>query len=113
MRIPRKQTAVYWAPTGQDGYGEHTYAQPVELAVRWEERNELFINKEGREVRSEVVVYPIQALQNEGLLYLGLLSGLTDPQKANPRSIAGIHEIKAVQSLPNFKATQFIHRAWM
>ncbi len=113
MRIARNQTAVYWAPTGRNYAGLTTFGTPVEIACRWEERNEIYISSNAQEERSSAVVYPESQVVNEGLLFLGTLNDLSSGQEADPRSITGIQEIKAVQNSINVKATETVYKVWV
>jgi len=113
MRIQRNQTAVYWAPAAADGFGGRTYGTPSEIAVRWENRQEVYIDKEAREARSLAVVYPDRALVTEGLLYLGTLLSLNSGEEADPFSIDGIQEIKSVQSSPAVKGAEAFYKVWL
>jgi hypothetical protein len=113
MRISRNQTAIYWAPDGVDSFGQPTFTDLVEIACRWENKNEVFIDKTAREARSTAVIYPDQELQEEGMLFLGTLDDLSSGQENDPRSIADAGEIKAVGSSPNLKATSLFYKAWI
>ena len=43
------QTAVYWGSPSYDGYSKRTFATPVEVSVRWEDKQELFTDSQGKE----------------------------------------------------------------
>lgn len=59
MGLLRKlsQTATYWPVTGSDGYGGHTFGDPVKVDCRWQDRNEVFLLPSNEEVVSQAVVY--------------------------------------------------------
>lgn len=82
-------TAVYWPPSGTDGYGKVSFANPVEVSVRWQMVQEEFADKDGRVQRSNSVVYCKTSLKEGGYLYKGSLSDLTQQEKSSPISIAG------------------------
>ena len=112
MRIRRNQIAVYWAPEGHDGFGNHLYDDPVEVAVRWEDRMDLIVNAQGQEIVSKAVIYPGQTLELEGRLFLGRLEDLSGAEKADPQLVHA-SEIKAVGNVPNVNGTFFLAKAWL
>lgn len=113
MKISRNQNAVYWPPTGPDGFGGSTYGTAVDIAVRWESRQEIYVDKDAREARSLAVVYPDRELMTEGLMYLGTLADLASGQEADPFSITGIQEIKSAQSSPSVNGREFLYKVWL
>jgi hypothetical protein len=109
----RKQKVVYWGNPQNDGYGGKTFDAAVEILVRWEDKQELYTDVEGREVRSTAVVYPGVDLDLGGFLYLGELddSGLdSDPL---PNEVSEAKEIQQFWKVPNLRATKFVRKAWL
>ena len=53
----RKQTAVYWALSSYDEYGQPTWDSPVEIECRWEDKSEEFIVSDGTRQVSNAIVY--------------------------------------------------------
>ncbi len=107
------QTAVYWGNPQNDGYGGHTFDTPIQLRVRWEDKQELYNDAEGREKRSSAIVYTQVDLDMGGFLYLGDLddSGLdSDPQ---PSEVPSAKEIKQWGKVPNLQGTKFVRKAWL
>ena len=102
-----KQTVTYWAPSSMSGWGGETFASPVAIDGRWEDKQELFIDSKGQEVRSNAVVYVDQDVDLGGFLYLGTSTA------SDPTTVDGAREIRAFQKSPNIKATEFIHKAWL
>lgn len=103
----RKQTATYWSPSTPDGFGGKTYGTATALTVRWEDKIELFIDKDGREAQSSAQVFVGSDVAVEGYLYLGASSA------ADPRTVAGSREIRAFEKIPNLKASEFLRRAFL
>lgn len=100
-----KQTIVYWGTPTKDKYGGTTFAAPVEITGRWEDKNEVFIDSIGRERISKSHVYLGQDVDIEGYLYLGTLASISSA--ASPKEVNGAYEIKAPMKTPNLKATDF------
>ena len=72
------QTATYWYPTGGGSWGEPTWSDPQILSVRWQDKQQLIRDKEGREVVSEAVVYTHIPIVQEGRLQKGAHTGTPD-----------------------------------
>ena len=108
----RKQTLVYWGSPVPDGYGGATFAAAVELSCRWEDKQELFVAPNGKEVLSQSVVYVGVDVDIGGYLYLGLESDL-DSNHTNPEIISGAREIRQFSKLPTLRATEYLRTAWL
>jgi hypothetical protein len=111
MKYP--QVAVYWGNPQNDGYGGHTFDTATEIRVRWEDKQELFRDVEGREVLSSAVVYSEVDLDLGGFLYLGNVddSGLdSDPL---PKEVPAAREIKQFSKIPNLRGTKFVRKSWL
>ena len=113
-----KQTAVYWAPSGKDGYGGYTFADPVELSpdesngVRWEKTQKLFIDPLGEERLSQSQVYLAQDVALGGYLYLGDLDDIAS-SVTGPEDVSGAYKIQQFDKIPDLKAIGFLRRAWL
>lgn len=109
------QTAVYWGSPTSDGTGGRTFgsAYPVEVDVRWEQVQKLFIDGSGQEVRSRAVVYVGQDLDLGGYLYLGTLDDLSSAEQADPLAISGAYEIRSFEKVPDINAGRFVRKAWL
>jgi len=105
MKIQRNQTAVYWALTGVNGYGESIFAEPVEVSVRWEDKQERYVSKDGAEHTSSSVVYPASELVLGGYLYLGTLASLSSAEEGDPTSVIAAKEIRAINRSTNLSNT--------
>jgi len=108
------QTAVYWGTPTNDGYGGYTYSAPVEIAVRWEDSTKVITTSKGVEYTSRAEVIVNQDVDEEGYLYLGTLSGLTDAQKANPQLVGEARKIMRFDKIPMiFKTDEFVRKAYL
>lgn len=110
-----RQTAVYWGDPQSDGAGGRTFgsAYPIELSIRWEQRQELFIDASGQESTSKAVVYVDQDVDIGGYLYLGGLDDLSSAEEANPLTVDGTYEIRGLKKLPDIRADRFMRKAWL
>lgn len=100
-----KQYAVYWPPVGTDDFGSITYGPAVEVRCRWEEVNELYINKNGAQAVSKSKVYVDRLLELDGMLWKGEKADLPGPL---PSDTADASNIEAVNELPDGKAKRFL-----
>jgi hypothetical protein len=107
----RKQTAVYWALSSIDEYGAEVYLSPVEIACRWEDVSEQFLDAEGNTVMSNAQVYVDRDMILGSVLMLGELTDITDA--VNIKENAGAWEVRRYDNLPNLKATEFLKTAML
>ncbi len=113
------QTAVYWGNPQNDGYGKLTFDDPIELApptngVRWEDKNQIIVDNNGKEVTSDAEILVNQVLDTNGYLYLGSLDDLTDEQKADPMLVDGARIIMSRSRIPMIKSTtEFVNMVYL
>lgn len=112
------QTAVYWGTPVNDGYGGRTYADPVEISCRWEDREEAITmlgeDRKAIEYVTQSIVYTLQDVDKEGLLYLGDLTDLDSAEEENPETVSGAHKIKRFDKTPALGSTNdFIRKAYL
>lgn len=102
-----KMKAVYWPPSGIDGYGRPTMGTAVQLDVRWEDAHEQFLDANGEDQTSNAVVYVSADVALGGYLWLGELAS----KPSDPKLDRNAWEIRKYEKLPNFKATEFLRTA--
>ena len=113
-----KQIAVYWGSPVNDGYGGKTFASPVEILCRWEDKNETFIAPNGDQSVSKSVVYVLQDVDQEGYLFLGTLDSLYDAAESSatvidPKDVAA-YLIRRFDKLPALgSTTEFLRKAYL
>lgn len=108
-----KQTAVYWGTPVSTGAGGRTFADAVELDVRWEERHDMFIDAQGQEKQSSAVVFVDQDVDIGGYLFLGDLDDLSSGEEGDPMTVSGAYEIRQFDKIPDSKGTSFLRKAWL
>lgn len=109
----RPTTAVYWGSPTPDGYGGRTFAEPVEIPCRWEDRQELFTDAGGQERRSNAVVFPDRDLVVGGYLCKTTLADLSSAEEGNPGLLKAAYEIRRFDSVPDLRATRSVRQAWL
>ena len=108
-----KQTAVYWGNPQSDGSGGHTYDDPVEIDVRWQHKQELYVDTNGQEVKSAAIVYTDQDIDMDGYLFLGSLADLSSAEEGDPQTVDDAYRVGAFSKTPNLKATAFGRKVWL
>lgn len=74
-----RHDVTHWRVTGSDGFGGSTFATPVLLKGRWEDKVEQFRNSLNEEVVSHSIVYLLTDVETGDYLALGDHSDTTDP----------------------------------
>ena len=108
-----KQAAVYWGNPSSDGYGGRTFDVPAEISVRWQDRQELFVDTQGREQTSRAVVYVATDLIIGGYLHLGELADLSSAEEGDPLTVATAYEIRSISKTPDIGADRFARKIWL
>ena len=100
-----RQTATYWAPGGNDGFGGTIFGVPTPLKVRWEDKTTLFVNTSGKEERARARIYIKDTdISLGGYIFLGTSTSTA------PESVTGAFEVKDFRKTPNMRATEFERR---
>ena len=101
------QTATYWSPGNNDGFGGRDYGAPRTITVRWQDDAVLFRDPQGNELTSSSIVYPPERLEVHGYLYLGT------SVDADPTTVDGAKEIRQAAQSPNMGGTLQINKVWL
>ena len=113
------QTCVYWGSPVNDSYGGFTFADPVELLCRWEDKTEVDIGwfssgNPGNALATKASVMVIQDVDLQGYMYLGTLADLTTANETNPLTKAGAYVIHRFDKIPMVRKTdEFVRTAWL
>ena len=107
------QTAVYWGTPAPDGYGGFTFADPVEIACRWQDKIETIKNDKGEEVISNATVFVLQDVSQNGYLFLGELTDLSSAEEADPRGIDNAKMILKFDKSPALKGDTYVRKVYL
>jgi len=113
------QTAVYWGSPVNDGEGGFTFADAVEINVRWEDMVQVTTDAKGAAVSSRALVFLEQDVDEEGYLYLGTLDELYDDAESSagaiddPKEIDGTYQIKRFQKTPSLSGDGYLRKAYL
>lgn len=106
-----KQTAVYWGPPVEDGDGDFTAAEPVEISCRWDNVEGEVDDPRTHDKLDNSVVMVDRDVEVDGRLYLGTLGSLSPGARLFPDRVSGTKRISGFKKIPNFKATEFYREA--
>ncbi len=102
-----RQKITYWRKTGVDGFNEESYAAPVTLDARWEDKSSVVLNTDGQEVISNSRVFLAQDIIVDDYLMLGI-STATDPRAVNEA-----FRVINYRKTPDLTATNFERKAFL
>lgn len=101
------QKCTYWAVVGVDVYNEPSFAYPVVISCRWEDRVERMQNDEGEEFVSRSRIFLEDDLFTGGYIALG------EHSESDPRNYPGAHRIMAVRTTPSLDGTFFERKCYL
>lgn len=116
------QTAVYWGNPVNDDFGRFTFAPPIDIKCRWEDKTETDIGWTStgfpgnlRLSKSQLLV--TQDLEIKGYLWRGTLAEAQSlyPDKINtPEKIPGSYQIHRFDRIPMvFKKDEFVRTVYL
>ena len=109
-----KQTAVYWGPPEDDGFGGDVFAVGIEIKCRWDDVSEMIMDKQGNQIVSNSKLLVVDELDENGFLFQGTLSELSTDQKSNPMEILKAYPIKKLMTSPLFgSSTEFVREVML
>lgn len=108
----RKQTAVWWVRSSTpDEFGHFTFAEPVEIACRWEVAGKEYQQDQGQvEVSESVAWVEDRGVKKGDLLRLG---NLESDDSSDPGDDPLIYEVRRFEKVPNLRATEFLCVAYL
>jgi len=114
------QKCVYWGTPVSDGKGGFTFAAPVELDCRWEDKLELKEDYNGNKISSQASVLVNQDIDRRGFLMnitladLNTLATATGKSISNPREFADAFIVIQFEKIPMvFSDNDFVRSAFL
>ena len=105
------QDAIYWASPQPDGFGGFTYGDPQEIKVRWEDKTQVVIGADGKEVTSGAELLVNLDLDLESRVMLGSLDDVGSDD--TPEGL-GAREIVRFEKIPMVMQTNdFVRKAYV
>lgn len=111
-----RQSATYWAPTGNDGFGNKTYAAPIVIRCRWQNDAVEFRDATGELTQSSAVVYADRKLAIRGMLAEGDLSDQFDSDgQLLLADVEGVvpYEIRQLGSSPDLRNANVLNKVYL
>ena len=99
------QVATYWSVASVDNSGDPTFATPIAISVRWEQRTVVFTTPAGEEKSSTDVVFVKQDMVEGDFLFLGT------SVVADPTTVVAAKEIQGWSKIPELVGGEFERRA--
>ena len=103
-----RQVATYWGAPVQSNFGGVSFAVPILVKCRWEDRNELFIDNAGNEARSNAIVWTFNRLEVGGYLFKGDSSAVSDPT-----TLDAALEIRRSDEIPDLRGLNMERRSYL
>jgi hypothetical protein len=75
-KMDRRQKALLWPKTGDDGYGNPRLGAVTELLVRWTWKSSVVVSPQGNTIGTDATVVVDQAIPIGSLMWLGGLADL-------------------------------------
>jgi len=108
-----KDTVVLWRKTGINAYNELSFSVAEEINVRWEDRQEIFISANGKELVSRAILHVLEDLVPDSFMCNCRLTDITTEEKADPRLVEEAYAIKSSRKLPDIKGKYFLRKVYL
>lgn len=100
-------TITYWGFPVPNEFGGGTFPVPVTFRGRWVDQQDLFIDAQGREVRSNAVVFCSRDVAIGGYLFHGTSA------ESDPTTVSGAREIRAFRKVSSLDVTTYVRKAFL
>lgn len=98
------QDVLYWAPSGNTGYGE-ALLSPEERKCRWDDIGEIYTRDDGVVISTKAKLLLTADVKVGGYMMLGSLSDL-ESSSQDPRELQEAFPIVSVIRTPLFRSTK-------
>lgn len=105
--------AVLFPYSGVNGYGEMSFGTAVDIKVRWEDRQEIFVSVDGINLTSKAIVHVNRDIVPNGYLYKGTKSELTPSELANPKLVEDAFAIKAFRKMKSVSGKYTLRKVYL
>lgn len=90
----RTEDLTLWRMTGQDVYNKTTFASPVLIEARYQEKDEVIVDSTGRDVVSSTQIFTETELKVGDYVVLGISADLTPTDDA--RQLVRVNQLRFV-----------------
>lgn len=113
----QKQTLVYWQKMDSDGFGQPTYANPIQLPCRWESEDQEIVLPDKRKVVAHGYLLMSQYLTPGSIVFLGTLAQVnalpTIPERVVPTFNQGGREVLKCDTTPDLQAVEYLYEVYV
>lgn len=103
----RRQAAVYWGKTAEDEYNKPIVSSPVELRVRWVDKEAENLDANGNVIRTDVELVVDRELALGSVLWKGKLKNLPSPFN-HP-----LYQVVITRTIPDLKNKESRYRVFL
>lgn len=109
------QTLTQFPKIGTDGFGRPVYGPPVQIACRWEDKQQEVITPDGRRVRSMAYLLLVSPVSVGDWVFLGTIAVVNAlPTWPKPPTVnQGGREVLVSCQTPDLKASNFVYEAYL
>jgi hypothetical protein len=98
VRAAYTQEATYWGAPVHNNWGGTDYGQPRVIMVRWHEKTERFLNREGQDQLSNAIVFLPEEIDEFGYLAMGDVSNVAKPEDTDKA-----FQIQRIEIIPDLR----------
>lgn len=102
-----RESCTYWSPPIKDAWGKPTYPSPTTIACAWQEKTQLFIDKEGQQSHSHAVVLLAAQVEVDGRLFHG------ESDEDNPLNEPASDVIRRVDTVRTIRGDVVTYKAFL
>lgn len=108
MNLLRKlpHTLTRWT-VSRDGRGGFTYGTPVQIACRWQDKQEMFQDNYGVDHISKSVIYTAEELNLEDYVVKGT------SMDADPTTVDGTYQVRQSGNTTDLRGTRTLYKAFL
>lgn len=107
-----RHSVTYWAPNPLDGFGNRSFAAPVLLKARWQDRTDLNVGNTQEFKPSKAQVHLQQAVELGGYLAKGDYAEIDVPI-TDPTTLTNAHMILRYDEIPSVQGNEYNRKALM
>ena len=113
LRSKLKDFAIHWPGSSNDGFGGYSYGDPAEYNVRWQDKQETFIDFDGEEQVSNAIVYLDVSIARKGSwMKQGQLTDLSSSDD-DPKEIKDTFPVRGIQQSPTLRNKQVWYKVYL
>lgn len=101
------QTCTRWEKTGVDQFNQPSFAAPVQLICRMEQRTQKIQTNEGVEVMSRARIFLAEDVEVGDYIGFGTLAG------SDPRIVTGAYRVLEFVKIPSLDGASFERKAYL